>query len=203
MFSREHLAEVFERAYTTLPVKCRTLESLANFKDLVDPVTRRIHNITKFQAFKISKEGSAIVVKVKKRMHHEDWLGFTGDGKTVGSGEGFTGWRLMRERSVRLEDTSSYLLKTVDAEIIHKIEMRQKASWTRLPAAFPGGERRQVLFSGIHVSVDSSNLGQCIKSYNVAKCCHFVLSTTGTNSSRFTAVAIASSFARTFYIPTF
>ncbi|CAN0235725.1 unnamed protein product [Ascophyllum nodosum] len=76
-------------------------------------------------------------------MHHEDWLGFTGDGKTVGSGEGITGWRLMRERSVRLEDTPSYLLEAVDPEIIHKIEMRQKASWTRLSAAFPGDVARQ------------------------------------------------------------
>ena len=32
------------------------------------PVTGRIYNISKSQAFKISKEGSAIVVKVKKKM---------------------------------------------------------------------------------------------------------------------------------------
>ena len=125
------------------------------------------------------------MVKVKKKMHHEDWLGFTGDGKTVGSGEGVTGWRLMRERSVRLEDTPSYLLEAVDPEIIHKIEMRQKASWTRLSAAFPGGERRQVLFSGMHVSVDSSNLGQCIKSYKVAKCCHLIEFPTGLRACAF------------------
>ena len=89
VFSREHLAEVFESAYTTLPVKCRTLESLPNFKDLVKSVTGRIYNISKLQAFKISKEGSAIVVKAKKKMHHDDWLGFSSDGKTVGSGEDF------------------------------------------------------------------------------------------------------------------
>ena len=77
------------------------------------------------------------MVKVKKKMHHDDWLGFSSDGKTVGSGEDFTTWRLMRERSVRLEETPPYLLKAVDAEIIHKIEIRQRASWTRLPAAFP------------------------------------------------------------------
>ena len=57
VFSREHLAEVFESAYTTLPVKCRTLESLANFMDLVKPVTGQIYNISKFQAFKILREG--------------------------------------------------------------------------------------------------------------------------------------------------
>ena len=166
VFSREHLAEVFESAYTTLPVKCRTLESLANFKDLVKPVTGRIYNISKFQAFRISKEGSAIVVKVKKKMHHDDWLGFSGDGKTVGSGEGFAAWRLMRERSVRLEETPPYLLKAVDAEIIRKIEIRQKASWTRLPAAFPGGERRQVLFSGILFFINGYNSCQRMESCN-------------------------------------
>ena len=113
------------------------------------PVTGRIYNISKFQACKISKEGSAIVVKVKKKVHHDDWLGFSSDWKTVGSGEDFASWRLMRKPSVRLEETPPYLLKVVDAEIIHEIEIRQKASWTRLPAAFSGGERRQVLFSGM------------------------------------------------------
>ena len=89
------------------------------------------------------------MVKAKKKVHHDDWLGFSSDGKTVGSGEDFAAWRLMRERSVRLEETPPYLLKAVDAKIIHKIEIRQKASWTILPAAFSGGERRQVLFSGM------------------------------------------------------
>lgn len=140
MFTREHLAEFFESAYKTLPVKCRTLENLANFKDLVQPVTRRIPNITKFQAFNISKEGTAIVAKVKTKLHHDDWLGFSADGKTVGTGAGFTGWRLMRERDVRLEETPSYLLKTVDEEIIRKIQTRQEASWKRLPAFVSLGE---------------------------------------------------------------
>ena len=70
-------------------------------------------------------------------------------------------WRLMCERSVRLEETPPYLLKAVNAEIIQKIEIRQKASWTRLPAAFPGGERRQVLFLGIpFFLIDGYNLCQ-------------------------------------------
>lgn len=104
VFTREHLGEFFESAYKTLPVKCRTLENLANFKDLVQPVTRRIPNITTFQAFNITKEGTAIVAKVKNKLHHDDWLGFSTDGKTVGTGAGFRGWHLMRERDVRLED---------------------------------------------------------------------------------------------------
>ena len=72
----------------------------------------------------------------------------------------------MRERSVRLEQIPPYLLKAVDAEIIHKIEIRQKASWTRLPAAFPGGERRQVLFSGMLFFIDCYNLCQRTESCN-------------------------------------
>ena len=68
------------------------------------------------------------MVKAKKKVHHDDWLGFSSDGKTVGSREDFAAWRLMRERSVRLEETPPYLLKAVDAKIIHKIEIRQKAS---------------------------------------------------------------------------
>ena len=99
-------------------------------------------------------------------MHHDDWLGFSGDGKTAGSGEGFAAWRLMRERSVRLEETPPYLLKAVDAEIIRKIEIRQKTSWTRLPAAFPGGERRQVLFSGILFFINGYNSCQRMESCN-------------------------------------
>lgn len=145
VFSREHLAEVFERAYTTLEVKCRTLERLANFKDLVKPVTRRIPNITQFQAFNISKERGSIVVKVKKKLHAEDWLGFSDDGKTVGNGQGYTAWRIMRTGSVRLEETPPYCLKEVDEAIIRKIEQRQQASWPRLAAAFPGGERDRVV----------------------------------------------------------
>lgn len=144
VFSREHLAEFFARAYLTLPVQSRTLENLANFKDLVKPVTRRIHDITKFHAFRIHKEGSAVLVEVKEKVHHPNWLGFSADGKTVGTGEGFKGWRLMRVGSVRLEGAPPYLLKVVDPTIIRQIELRQQASWQRLPAAFPGGCRQRL-----------------------------------------------------------
>lgn len=149
MFTRDHLAQYFEKAYVKLPVKCRSLENLANFKDLVSPVTRRIPNITKFQAFHISKEGSAILAKVKTKLHHDDWLGFSADGKTVGTGDGFTGWRLMRARDVRLEETPSYLLKTVDEEIIRKIQIRQEASWQRLAAFVNIGERTYLLVGAV------------------------------------------------------
>eukprot|EP00904_Undaria_pinnatifida_P006121 jgi/Undpi1/2639/HiC_scaffold_13.g06018.m1 len=150
VFSREHLAEFFARAYLTLPVQSRTLENLANFKDLVKPVTRRIHDITKFHAFRIHKEGSAVLVEVKEKVHHPNWLGFSADGKTVGTGEGFKGWRLMRVGSVRLEGAPPYLLKVVDPTIIRQIELRQQASWQRLPAAFPGDEARQAQIKDEH-----------------------------------------------------
>ena len=168
VFSREHLAEVFESAYTTLPVKFRTLESLANFKDLVKPVTGRIYNIiSKFQAFKISKEGSAIVVEVKKKMHHDDWLGFTSDGKTVGSGEDFAAWRLMRERSVRLEETPPYLLKAVDAEIIHKIEIRQRHHGRDFPPRFLEVSVVRFCFRACFF-IDGYNLCQRMESCNAS-----------------------------------
>ena len=128
VFSREHLVEIFASAYLTLSVKCRTLENLGNFKDLVSPVTHRVHNITKFQAFQIYKEGSDMLVKVKVKMHDSNWLGFSADGKTVGAGEGFNGWRIMRAGSVRLEGAPPYSLKVVHPNVIHLIEQRQRAS---------------------------------------------------------------------------
>lgn len=140
VFSREHLGEVFEHSYRTVPVRSRTLENLGNFKGLVYGATRHVPGITGFQAFRISKEGPQIVVKVKRKMHHDTWLGFSPDGKTVGSGEGFAGWRILRVGAVRLEATPPFHLKDVDPEIIRHIEIRQRASWARLPASFPGGK---------------------------------------------------------------
>ncbi|CAN0432499.1 unnamed protein product, partial [Pylaiella littoralis] len=143
VFSREHLGEVFEHSYRTVPVRSRTLENLGNFKGLVYGATRHVPGITGFQAFRISKEGPQIVVKVKRRMHHDTWLGFSPDGKTVGSGEGFAGWRILRTGAVRLEATPPFHLKDVDPEIIRQIEIRQRASWARLPASFPGDVQKQ------------------------------------------------------------
>lgn len=145
-------------AYSTLPVKSRTLENLGNFKKLVSPVTRRIPNITKFQAFQIYKEGSEILVKVKRKTHHSNWLGFTADGKTAGAGEGFNEWRLMLVGSVRLEKMPRYHLKKVDPNVIHQIELRQEASWKRLADAFPGGEYRR---GGLALGSDVTAVGGC------------------------------------------
>ena len=134
------MAGEFQEAYKTLEVRCQVLENLANFKDLVALVTRRINGITNFQGFYIFREGAWIVVMVKLKMHDDAWLGFSSDGKEVGSGLGFKPWRLMRCTDVRLEEAPPYPLKKVPEEVIHQIEMRQEASWKRLPGAFPGGE---------------------------------------------------------------
>lgn len=139
IFTREELGDAFRRGYKKVPVQCRTLENLANFKDLVAPVTRRVPNITNYQAFKIYKEGPSMVVTVKKKMHHEDWLGFSEDGKTVGGGPGFSPWRLMHAHAVHLEATPPYELKLVQDEIIHRVDLRQQASWEKLPVAYVGG----------------------------------------------------------------
>ena len=134
------MAAEFQEAYRKVEVRCQILENMANLKDLVTLVTRRIHLITKFQGFRLFREGDWIVVVVKLKMHHEDWLGFSSDGKKVGSGPDFKPWRLMRCNDVRLEETPPYQLKKVPDEVIHQVQLRQEASWARLPAAFPAGE---------------------------------------------------------------
>lgn len=140
IFTRQQMANEFKEAYKRLPVRCHLLENLANFKDLVHLVTRRVHGITRFQAFLISREGDWIVVTVKLKMHDDDWLGFSSNGKDVGSGPDFKPWRLMRFNAVRLEETPRYPLKEVPEEVIHQVEMRHEASWKKLAGAFPGGK---------------------------------------------------------------
>lgn len=103
-------------------------------------VTRRIPRITQYRAFRIQMEGPAVVVEVKKSMHHSHWCGFSADGKEVGAGEGFKPHRLLFAGSVRLEGTPAYQLKEVDPHTIEMVKQRQQASHSRLPAAFPGGE---------------------------------------------------------------
>ncbi|CAB1119301.1 unnamed protein product [Ectocarpus sp. CCAP 1310/34] len=144
IFTREEVGDAFRRGYKKIQVKCRTLEHLANFKELVAPVTRRIPIITNYRAFKIYKKGPSVVVTVKKKMHHEDWLGFSEDGKTVGSRAGFRPWRLMHAHAVYLKATPPYELKLVQDEIIHRGDLRQQASWENLPVANAGGFRRRL-----------------------------------------------------------
>lgn len=134
------MAEEFREAYKKLPVQCEVPENLANFKDLVAPVTRRIPNITKYQAFQISRDGPWMVVTVKLRMHDDIWLNFSADGKEVGSEPSFKPWRIMRRTAVRLEEAPPYTLKDVPAMVIHQLKMRQEASWRKLASAYPGGE---------------------------------------------------------------
>eukprot|EP00903_Cladosiphon_okamuranus_P018358 g16889.t1 len=150
IFTREQLGDTFKAAYKKVPVRWRTLENLGNFKDLSSPLTRKVYSITSFQAFLITREGSSLVVRVKKKMHDDNWLGFSEDGKPVGYGAGLTPWRLMHKNAVRLEATPDYELKTVPPEVIRQIEIRQQASWTKLPAAFPGDSARQELVKSQH-----------------------------------------------------
>lgn len=91
-------------------------------------------------------EGPAVTVQVKKFMHHDNWCGFSPDGKEVGTGDGFEPHCLLYAGMVRLEGTPAYHLKEVDPHTIHMIKQRQKASHSRLAAAFPGGE-----FSLLHI----------------------------------------------------
>lgn len=140
IFTRQQMANEFQEASKKVEVRCQVLENLANFKDLVALVTRRIHGITNFQGFHLFQEGDWIVVVVKLRMHHDDWLGFGSDGKEVGSGPGYKPWRLMRCTGVRLEEAPPYQLREVLEEVIHQVWMRQEALWTTLPGAFPAGE---------------------------------------------------------------
>jgi len=140
VYTRVHLGEVFTGAYKKLRVRCRTLENLGNFKGLLTPAVRRVPGITRFQAFRISKEGSRMVVEVKRKMHHPNWLGFSPGGEEVGSGEGFEPLRILRSGAVRFHDTPPYELKRVDPEVIRQIEIRQTASQERLAAAAFGGE---------------------------------------------------------------
>lgn len=134
------MANEFEEAYKAVEVRTQLLENLANFKGLVAMVTNRIPGITRFQGFHIVREGGWMVVTVKLKMHHDTWLGFSSDGKSVGSGSGFKPWRLMRCNAVRLEGTPPYQLKKVPDEVIHQVQKRQEASWLKLNAAYPGGE---------------------------------------------------------------
>jgi len=140
VFTRQQLSEKFQEGYESLEVRCRTLENLANFKDLVAPVTNRIPNITKYHGFHIYREGLWMVLTVKLKMHDDVWLGFSEDGKEVGSGAGFRPWRLMRQSAVRLEEAPPYQLKTVPPEIIRQVKLRQEAMLKKLPSNFPGGE---------------------------------------------------------------
>lgn len=140
IFTRSLLSGLLKGAYKYLPVSCETLKNLGNFKGLVRDVVRKIPLITHYRAFRIEMEGPAVVVSVKNFMHEAHWLGFSADGKGVGSGEGFKPHRLFYAGMVRLEGTPAYTLKEVDEFTIHQIEMRQGASHSRLAASFPGSE---------------------------------------------------------------
>eukprot|EP00903_Cladosiphon_okamuranus_P021646 g19900.t1 len=143
IFSRQQMANEFQEAYQKVEVRRQILENMANFKDLVALVTRRIHLITNFQGFHLFREGEWIVVVVKLKMHDEDWLGFSSDGKKVGSGPDFKPWRLMLCNDMRLEEAPPYHLKEVPDEVINQVQMRQEASWMKLPGAYPADYDRQ------------------------------------------------------------
>lgn len=140
MFDRAHLADVFAESYKALPVRTRTLENMGNFKGLVAKAVRRIPGISGFQAFRVRKEGSYMTVEVKRKMYHDVWLGFTSYGREVGSGEGYSPFRILTSGAVRFENTPDYPLKVVDPDIIRQIGIRQQASWPRVAASYPGGE---------------------------------------------------------------
>lgn len=140
VFTRRQLGKVFADSFTALPVRTRTLENMGNFKDLLAPFVRRTHGITRFQAYRISKDGSYITLEVKYKMHHDNWLGFSDDGREVGSGEGYKPLRILRSGAVLFENAPATTFKEVDPQIIRQIGIRQTASWSRVAASFPGGE---------------------------------------------------------------
>lgn len=140
IFARSQLASILSAAYTAVPVRCRTLTNLGNFKGAIHGNVNRIHKISTFRAFRVSRSGHAIVVQVKNNMHDENWLGFSPNGKGVGTGDGFAPHRLFYASSLRIEGTPAYELKVVGQKTLELIKQRCVASRVRMPAAFPGGE---------------------------------------------------------------